>query len=134
MQTTVIHSILVRGFHHVVTEYEVERYKPEVRRIWEFRHDPYVAGHAVHAGRLLNQAGLLNAHGIGDPHATDAARAHFIAQQVIREWNRLTPDGAPMPVTPETIATLPVDVLLEFGHVLRRGSEISKEDLVSLKA
>ena len=81
----------------------------------------------------MNSAALVDGRGLGDAEAISMARAKFVAAVLVKAWNRETDTGGPMPITPETVGTLPVDVLRSLRVKIEQGNYPTDAELEDMK-
>jgi hypothetical protein len=133
METTTLYALKFKGSLIELDEEKVQDFQPALVETFEFRHEPYTADRAIAVGQKLVRANLLNAQGIGDPEALAVARGKFIAEEIVKGWNRTMGDGQELPITPETIGAQPRLALRMFGVRIETGVYPTVEEIEAMK-
>ena len=133
MEKFTIHTLQHQGRSLLLDAGKVAEFRAEFVKAWEFECAPYVAESVIEIGRLMNGAALVDGRGLGDAEAIDMARAKFVASVLVKTWNRQIDTGGPMPITAETVGTLPVDVLRALRVKIERGQFPTDAELADMK-
>ena len=133
METTTLYALRFRGALHDLDEERAPEFAPEHVATLTLTHRPYTAADAVAVAQKLAKADLLNRQGVGDAAGLAVARGLYVAERVVKEWDRTDGDGAPLPVSPENIAALHPLWLREFARRVETGLYPTAEELESMK-
>ncbi len=133
METTVIHGISYKGRILELASEDAGDYPAEIVRSWVFEHTSYTGAVALDVGKRLTEERIGAAAFGSDADTVAVAKGLFAAQKTIKAWNWKSEDGTDIPVTPETIGTLPPTVLKQFWLKVVRGEYPTDEELEALK-
>ena len=133
MEKFTIYTLQHQGRSLLLDAAKVPEFRPEFVKSWEFECAPYLAESVIEIGRLMNSAALVDGRGLGDAEAISMARAKFVAAVLVKSWNRETDTGGPMPITPETVGTLPVVVLRSLRVLIEQGNYPTDAEIEDMK-
>ena len=133
METTTIYGLSYKGRILELASEDVDDYPSEIVRSWTFQHASYTGAVALEVGKRLSDERIGAAAFGSDAETVSVAKGLFAAQKVVKGWDWKSEDGTDIPVTPETLGTLPPAVLKQFWLKVVRGEYPTEQELETLK-
>ena len=133
MEKISISTLAYQGNFIYISDEQAKTFKPDALKAWEFDCTPYLAGTVIEVGRGVNSLRLTDERGLGDADALEMARAKMTALALVKGWNRQAETGETLPITAESMDSLPGSVLLALRIRLERGQIPTNAEVEAMK-
>ena len=115
-----------------MSEDEAGQFPSELIKTWSLRHDPYTAAVALAVGKRMAEERIGPAFGTDD-ETIAIAKGQYVAEKIVKEWDRTIDGGTALPVTAENIGTLPMFVLKKLPGRVSGGVYATAKEIEALK-